>query len=386
MNGDVVVKRDRSKSPCCMLLIGIAMLAERGVQARTFNVDSTVDAVDATIGDGLCAAADGSCTLRAAVNEANDDPSRDTIIVPAGTYTLTIPPDFVGTSLFGDLDIWADVTIRGAGANQTIIDANHLDRSFHVLTRVRTIRLRLRGVSIVNGAPPENHGGAISAFDADIRLVDSIVARNQASIGAGVEILGGRLKLIDSQVSDNVGNGGTGIRAMIDARVVLKRATVSDNRTTPGSYPGAGIFCFPGTELVVKDSVVSRNRSSGAGGGIMFGGARGRIVRSTIQENEAGGGAGVSLYRDPDPAAAPPGTLTIDRSQIVNNVATTNGGIGGGIWSAPPTFASDSPPVLRNTTITGNVGGAETPDCSGSFIDRGGVVIGDPTGCVLLSR
>ena len=37
----------------------------------TFNVDSTVDVVDANIGNGICATGGGACTLRAAIQEAN---------------------------------------------------------------------------------------------------------------------------------------------------------------------------------------------------------------------------------------------------------------------------------------------------------------------------
>src|SRR6185436_11803583 len=121
-----------------------------------------------------------------------------------------------------------------------------------------------------------------------------------------------------------------------------------------------------------------RNHSGDGGGGIMFGGARGRILRSTIKENEARSGGGVSLYHDPDPTVPPPGPLTIQRSQIIDNVAAE---VGGGIASAWPGSLSDSPPLLRNTTITGNVAPTGGPDCSGSFIDGGGNVIGDPAGC-----
>ena len=41
----------------------------------TFTVNSTADAVDATLGDGICATATGICTLRAAVQEANAAPA-----------------------------------------------------------------------------------------------------------------------------------------------------------------------------------------------------------------------------------------------------------------------------------------------------------------------
>ena len=99
--------------------------------AAVFVVDSVLDETDANVGDGACATATGQCTLRAGVNEANDGPGGDTIILPAGTYTLTIPPGPVGaTSFFGDLDVVFNLTIKGAGADSTIIDANHLDRAF----------------------------------------------------------------------------------------------------------------------------------------------------------------------------------------------------------------------------------------------------------------
>ena len=45
----------------------------------TFTVDSTADAVDATPGDGACDDGTGSCTLRAAITEANVHVGKDTI-------------------------------------------------------------------------------------------------------------------------------------------------------------------------------------------------------------------------------------------------------------------------------------------------------------------
>jgi hypothetical protein len=76
------------------VLAVIALLffgANRPAHAATFTVNSTADAVDAHPGDGVCADASGHCTLRAAVMEANALSGPDTITLPAGTYTLTIP-------------------------------------------------------------------------------------------------------------------------------------------------------------------------------------------------------------------------------------------------------------------------------------------------------
>jgi CSLREA domain-containing protein len=67
-----------------------------------FTVDSTLDAVDAAPGDGLCATGGGVCTLRAAIQEANALAGSDTIVVPAGTYTLTIAGQAENAAATGD--------------------------------------------------------------------------------------------------------------------------------------------------------------------------------------------------------------------------------------------------------------------------------------------
>ena len=63
-----------------------ALVLAAPAQAVVFTVDSTVDAVDAVPGDGICADASGACTLRAAIHEANVLPGADVVEVPAGTY------------------------------------------------------------------------------------------------------------------------------------------------------------------------------------------------------------------------------------------------------------------------------------------------------------
>ncbi|MGH6628892.1 MAG: hypothetical protein ACREB3_04075, partial [Burkholderiales bacterium] len=65
------------------------------IPASALVVNNTLDQVDAVPGDGTCASAEGACTLRAAIMEANAsgfdaEGRRHTIFVPAGRYTLTI--------------------------------------------------------------------------------------------------------------------------------------------------------------------------------------------------------------------------------------------------------------------------------------------------------
>ena len=66
-----------------------AVVAPTSAQASDpFVVNSTVDAVDANVGDGVCRAAGGTCTLRAAIQEANAQPGPDVIYIVPGTYAI----------------------------------------------------------------------------------------------------------------------------------------------------------------------------------------------------------------------------------------------------------------------------------------------------------
>src|SRR5438094_261838 len=84
--------------------------------AATFTVNDTADAVDAVPGDGTCATAGSTCTLRAAIQEANAHTGPDTSMLPAGAYLLTIAGQADDAAATGDLDITDDLAIAGAAA------------------------------------------------------------------------------------------------------------------------------------------------------------------------------------------------------------------------------------------------------------------------------
>src|SRR5438552_13948527 len=75
------------------------------VPGATFVVNTTADTHDATPGDGICADANGNCSLRAAIDEANANANIDTITLPAGIYSTTIPGTNENVNLDGDYDI-----------------------------------------------------------------------------------------------------------------------------------------------------------------------------------------------------------------------------------------------------------------------------------------
>ncbi|MFQ5614192.1 MAG: choice-of-anchor Q domain-containing protein, partial [Anaerolineae bacterium] len=245
-----------------------------GAHALTLiGVDSTADTV----------ADDEACTLREAIINANNDDQSgstdcpagsgaDTILLPAGTYALSISGAGENGAASGDLDITDDLTIVGAGAASTIIDANGLDR---VIDLPLAATVAISGVTLSNGAA--NFGGGLS-------------------LGSG-----GVVTLVNSVVSDNASTnfiGGGGGIYNAGGTLTLDRTTVRNN-TTSGSN-GAGIENVFGATLTVNDSTISGNigASSSVGGGINNFQATTFLNNSTVSGNTAALGHNVNNWGD----------------------------------------------------------------------------------------
>src|SRR5687768_8562149 len=98
----IIARRKKSRGPSFLLtlwgLIGLAALPVGFLAplqpvaraAATFVVNSTGDGGDSDLGDGVCNDGSGNCTLRAAVQQANQLAGADTINVTVnGTISLT---------------------------------------------------------------------------------------------------------------------------------------------------------------------------------------------------------------------------------------------------------------------------------------------------------
>ena len=121
------------KKTCLLTGVTVLLTYMGAAGAATITVTSTADSL----------ATDGNCTLREAVQAANTDTAidacaagagADTIVVPAGTYTLAIAGTDEDANATGDLDITSAITVSGAAAATTLIDGAGLDRVFHVLS------------------------------------------------------------------------------------------------------------------------------------------------------------------------------------------------------------------------------------------------------------
>ena len=61
------------------LLMGFLFFLQENTFAQTYTVNSTLDTPDNAVGDGVCDDGNGNCTLRAAIQESNANPGRNTI-------------------------------------------------------------------------------------------------------------------------------------------------------------------------------------------------------------------------------------------------------------------------------------------------------------------
>lgn len=162
--------------------VDLQCLGVTPARAASFVVTKNADTADGTCGT--------DCSLREAIIAANAAPSDDTITVPARTYTLTIAGTDEDAAATGDLDITSNITINGAGAGSTIIQAgtlgvgeppNGIDRVFHV---IGAYTVNISGVTARNGNIAGD-GGGIFISAGSTTITNSIFYSNSAGHNGG---------------------------------------------------------------------------------------------------------------------------------------------------------------------------------------------------------
>jgi CSLREA domain-containing protein len=352
-----------------LLVLAVTAGAATRVAAATFTVASTADDHDAHPGDGTCATAGGACTLRAAVEEANDPSvTPDTIVLPAGLYPLSIADS---------MQIRDAITIVGAGADTTVIDAGGITTVLHVETPrpgSTAWSLVLSGVTLRNGHGPNTIGGGIFA-EGPLTLVDSVVRDCSAFSGGGV------YTTAEATIRrcTFTGNSATALGGGINGYdVTLLDSTVSDNQ----AGFGGGVFGIG--ELVIERSTIVDNTASGNGGGVEFQGESARITNCTLSGNGAGqygGGVERAGVHEAGGDYTPVGSVLLQNSTVTGNHADTdNDGVGNGGGVSSPNAGIR----LSNTILAENVdNGGEAPDCAGPIGSLGHDLVEDVAGCTL---
>jgi hypothetical protein len=237
------------------------------------TVNTTADLIDDNVGDGLCRTSANTCSLRAAVMQANHLTTPNlivTISLPAGTFTLTRAPTPVNGEDTGDLNLTTplapdqSIVIVGTGATRTIIDANHIDRALRIASSRIAI---IRRVVIRNGSPSgnPNFAGAGIANSGNLTLADSVVEDNAGNYGGGI-LNTGVMEMIDCTVRDNIASGiGGGL--YLEGPTTIRRSSVYAN-TSDLSGGGIGVADIAGNHLYLSNSTLSYNITNGDGGAI----------------------------------------------------------------------------------------------------------------------
>lgn len=330
---------------------------------------------------------DGSCSLREAIIAANSDMAvdgcvagngNDTIIIPVGTYSLTIPGVNEDGALSGDLDITGNLTLSGAGSGKTIIDAGGIDRVLHVDPACAGIAVNISGITIQNGQAPQVSdgdydkagGGGIHSCG-NLLISDTVVGNNSAPfLGTGGGILSKGL-LIAKRVTVNNntsfrggGIGNTGTMSLLGSMVKGNAAT--------GSIGSGGGILNAGAAVLVN--VTADSNTAPVGGGIYNSGVNGlRLINSTISNNSATVSLGAGIYNE--------SSAELTNSTISGNTAATSGGgiANKGIMSlANVTIANNAAATaggaifiynqglldIENSLMAGNMAGGLTNSCS----------------------
>ena len=369
--------------------LGLESLEEKRLLA-VFTVDSTADLVDLNPGNGVCeVAVGGVCTVRAAIQEANalgtaEQP--DLIVIPSGNYTLVLAGN---GNLAGDLDITQSVRLLGAGAANTVIDGNGIDR----VLDVQGGNVEIQGVTIRGGVVEDTEalldgtGGGVRN-EGTLLIADSVVTGNRATQGAGVGNYNGTLNIQRSVITGNGDSatqrgGGIANYSYYDpAHLLISDSTVSGNRASTGG--GINNHGYDGlASAVITGSTISGNNAD-AGGGIgnraVYYAEQGANAALTIQGSTLSGnvasatGGGIHNQASADSDAS----LNIGTSTITNNTAT--GGVGGGIHVADSTGTSA---ILSSVILAGNIAVGSGQDLASTLVTASYTIVGSSSGHAL---
>jgi hypothetical protein len=235
------------------VILAFWLFAAAGL-AETFAVTKEAD------DDGSCAPDD--CALREAVLAANALPGADVIVVPGGSYQLSLTGSVPeNASLTGDLDITDDLELRGDPTSPVIIVGDGTDRVIEVSS---SEAVEISNVTIMGGNSISS-GGGLRASARNFILRDSTITGNTTRLADG-----GGLFFSD-----------------FGTTTVVRNCTFVNNRAPNGR--GGGVFAIvAGVSDFVEfvNTTVSGNTAAVGGGIYLVGSANYNLINMTIANNE----------------------------------------------------------------------------------------------------
>jgi CSLREA domain-containing protein len=319
-----------------------------------FTVNDSGDTADANPGNTVCADANGKCTLRAAIQEAN-------AISPCTPLTINFSVTGTIALTAGELVIThPHLTIQGPGADLLSLSGNNASRVFYLNSGAS---LALDNLTVTKGTNP--------------------LPSNSPRLGGGIYNDGGTLTITNSIFSENkafdpLGNASGGGGLYNDnGSVTITNSTFSGNSATGygGSIlVGGGIYSVGGT-LTIKKSAFTGNYAAGPDveGGAIYNHSTAVITNSTFSGNYVRGGNTISLGG----AIANYGNATLTNCTMTGNSASEGRYVfGGGIYNSNGTVNARNTIIAGNTATTG-------PDVHGTLSSRGHNLLGNQAGTTI---
>jgi CSLREA domain-containing protein len=336
-------------------------------RADNFYVNKTADTAD-----GSCDVTD--CSLREAVIASNGTPVADTIYLPTGVYTLSIPGTNEQVAATGDLDITSEVTILGDAYLPSIVDGGGIDRVFDVMAGVI---VKMEWLTIRNGYSDGGGGLRVVSSQANVTLDRCLVTENTSTgYGGGLKNLGGVLYVENSTVSGNTAAQGGGVASFGNGTTALVFSTVSYNIAT-GISNGLALV-NSGSTFVLRGTIINIGRSSGTacfGSGFLSTGHNIEGPGDTCDLTAEGDQVNVSGAQLALHALDWYGGPTRTHALGPTSVAVDGGGVGGGEGTCPDVDQRGGP----RTDGTCDVGSYELNAVPPELIFRDGFESGNTT-------
>ena len=291
-----------------------------------------------------------------AINDANNEvahPGADTITMAAGAYTL--PNVYTDTTHTdgptGLPSIRNNLTIKGAGADTTIIERSDSEPFFRIFHVAATGTLVLDGLTVMKGATateqvpenPEHDGGGIKNLG-KLTIQNSTISGNMAGDDGGGIFNAGTAIIISSIISNNIAHAAYGGIWNLGTMTIIN-STISSNQSIGRTVSAGGGIGNNGdltlSSCTVKDNADNGGSGGGGGGIINFGNLT--INNTDICGNYSIFEGGGIHHRT--------GTMTIINSTIANNTIPYH--YGGGIW-----VNFQAPCLLINCTVSENSAGS----------------------------
>jgi hypothetical protein len=404
-----VPTRTWSIAASALLVCAAAAATITSAHAATFTVTRSDDPAP-----GACDPAD--CSLREAVIAANGAPGADTVALPAGTYSLTIPdstePATGADATQGDLDVTDALTLQASGGPATIdagarfsagasaiamAQSGTTARVLHVLSTSLTttnvsvtggsgdqgagIQVEAGALTVNGGAVTRNVsngtccGGGIGALRSDVSLAGAEISNNAVTdcCGGGIYNESSTVSVNGGSIAENDAFGccGAGVHNWTDPGAGRNAALALTNVLVNGNDVrdccGGGIYNEDGSPVgvTITGSTFTNNHASDACcGGAVYStrqatvSATGTVFMGSSTDACCGG----AIYNE--------GTFSLTRGSIVNNAVASC--CGGGLAA----IADQSSTTLTNVTVSGNSAGVaqdpSLPSPGGLYLDSAG--------------